>query len=84
MKIIKEGFIPPQNRVECDNCGCIFEYEYSEIIKSTEMTETFSYLAFGAGNDIAEHEISRVHCPCCNTLLEVGRELNWVDWKPRF
>lgn len=32
MKVIKEGKdLSPSKRITCNKCGCVFEYEYSDI-----------------------------------------------------
>ena len=31
MKVIKEGYVRPKNRITCKSCGCIFEYDKGDI-----------------------------------------------------
>ena len=63
IKIIKEGTKKPKfYRVECNKCGCVFEYEEGDIFYD-EPFSNFHLLA---------PELCRFHimCPQCNNECE--------------
>ena len=82
MKIIKEGIIPLENQFTCPTCGCIFEYEPTDVTRITEKVEEFSAFGFGAGTDCKKYDVATIHCPCCKKYLEIGRKLIFSEWLP--
>lgn len=58
-KVIKHGEKRiPIYSANCSSCGCIFEYEYSDI-------ESVTY------DPRDNTKIERIKCPDCNTSMEV-------------
>lgn len=86
MKIIREGVMPetkPKNRVQCDNCGCIFEYDWLDINKTKEIVESAHYsptitmykeVVVKETRNIYTYEITSTHCPYCKKYLDVKKE----------
>lgn len=62
MKIIKMGDLSP-SQMTCGTCGCIFEYDNSDI--------KITHNVFG--ND------SYVECPCCHNIIYIYRHKGLSD-----
>lgn len=71
MKVIKEGYVKPKNRITCKSCGCIFEYNKGDIetIKK-EWTEIDYSLYLNEWK--CTEDIDYVECPTCKTHYKVG------------
>ena len=61
IKIIKEGNKNKIYTQECDKCGCVFEFEESDI-KWESYTQPTRLLHY-------------IQCPCCSKCLTVKKQL---------
>lgn len=64
-KIIKNGEYPEQNKIECEDCGCIFLYYNSEVEVSISSPDEQDLLGgFGV------HKY--IKCPECNHVCTIS------------
>ena len=56
IKIIRHGENPPYRRAECHNCGCVFEYQKSDMQS-----------IYNGG----EFEMHLIQCPQCGKSLKI-------------
>lgn len=74
MKVIKKGYVKPNNRVECIHCGCIYEYEPDDVAEERQEWQEFdSSLYMNQWHYIAMVKV--VHCPTCNRTYEIDRNI---------
>lgn len=85
MKIIKEGYLPPNNRVECEKCGCIYDYEPSDLIKETCRRKEIDGTLYMIEWEVVA-DIETVTCPTCgvkhlvkNTIKEYKQVPFWPE-----
>lgn len=65
MKIIKKG----NKVVECKRCGCVMEFDSSDIKSEIRSITTSEFLRTSE-----QWEIEYIHCPICNQEIEVGHK----------
>ena len=74
MKVIKEGCVIPQNRLICEKCGCIFEYDKEDIVKEVcEWEEFDSSLYMNQYHYVGK--VQSVQCPTCSQIREISRNI---------
>jgi hypothetical protein len=67
MRVIKHGVLYEKGPVKCFNCFCEFTYCDRDIHKERiDYTDDYGSLDY--------KEIKGVHCPECNTVVEVKGE----------
>ena len=72
MKIIEHGEYPEQNKIECKECGCKFQYFNSEI--QTEYSLYEDYETFGI---FATYKY--LTCPECKHRIEIFRNIEYEN-----
>ena len=81
MKVIKEGYLPPKNRVECEKCGCIYDYEPSDLIEETCIRKEVDGTLYMIEWEI-EANITTVKCPTCGTTHLVSSTITKCNQVP--
>ena len=81
MKVIKEGYIIPSNRLNCYKCGCIFEYDKEDIIEEIDEETTFDSSLY-MNQWHTKRLNKKVQCPTCSTLKIVDSTILSSDLIP--
>lgn len=81
MKVIKEGYVKPSNRLTCNNCGCVYEYDKEDIVEEKQEWSSFdSSLYMNQWHYVGN--VKMVQCPTCSQVREIDRTILSSDMIP--